>query len=39
MDTIGMSLIVGGLAFLCSGLDFLLPIGRISASGPRRQRG
>jgi hypothetical protein len=27
-DTIGVALIVGGAAFLCSGLIFLLPTGR-----------
>jgi hypothetical protein len=32
MDThaIGLALIVGGAAFLCSGLIFLLPTGRSS---------
>jgi hypothetical protein len=30
IDTIGVALIVGGLAFLCSGLIFLLPTGRTS---------
>jgi hypothetical protein len=33
MDTIGVALIVGGMAFLCSGLVFLLPTERrISSS-------
>jgi hypothetical protein len=27
-DTIGVALIVGGAAFVCSGLVFLLPYGR-----------
>jgi hypothetical protein len=32
IDTIGVALIVGGLAFLCSGLIFLLPTGRNVSS-------
>jgi hypothetical protein len=32
MDTIGIALIVGGMAFLCSGLIFLLPYERKLAS-------
>jgi len=31
-DTIGVALIVGGAAFLCSGLIFLLPTGRKVSS-------
>jgi len=27
-DSLGIALIVGGLAFLCGGLIFLLPVGR-----------
>ena len=27
-DSLGIALIVGGLAFLCGGLVFLLPVGR-----------
>jgi hypothetical protein len=27
-DSLGVALIVGGLAFLCGGLVFLLPVGR-----------
>src|ERR1700754_627498 len=32
MDTLGLSLVVGGLAFLISGLIFLLPTGRKDSS-------
>ena len=32
MDTLGTALIVGGLAFLCSGLIFLVPSGLIFSS-------
>jgi hypothetical protein len=32
IDTIGVALIVGGLALLCSGLIFLLPTGRKVSS-------
>jgi hypothetical protein len=32
IDTIGIALIVGGFAFLCSGLIFLLPTGRMDSS-------
>ena len=33
MDTVGMALVVGGMAFLFSGLIFLIPI-RGSSSPP-----
>jgi hypothetical protein len=32
MDTLGFSLIVGGMAFLCSGMVFLLPTEREISS-------
>ena len=32
LEPIGAALIVGGLAFLCSGLIFLLPAGRKVSS-------
>jgi hypothetical protein len=32
MDTLGIALIVGGAAFLCSGLFFLLPAERRASS-------
>jgi hypothetical protein len=31
METLGLALIVGGAAFVCSGLVFLLPTGRRSS--------
>ena len=31
MDNIGIALMVGGSALLCSGLIFLLPVGRGSS--------
>jgi hypothetical protein len=34
MDNIGIALIVGGAASLCSGLIFLLPVERGSSSSP-----
>jgi hypothetical protein len=35
MDTVGTALIVGGFAFLCSGLVFLLPSERIFSSSKK----
>jgi hypothetical protein len=39
MDALGVSLIVGGAAFVCSGLIFLLPAERrLFASGNQSQK-
>jgi len=38
-DNIGVALIVGGLAFLCGGLIFLLPVGRRASQDDSIEEG